>query len=288
MDETMNTYIGSRFKNVDPFIRESILELESQFVERPGSFHNENKVEDELKDVLRGELKDILRDKGQSDTIETKGHPIKGTFNQNREDYISELCRGDSNWNRVQSQLNIGASSSFDIDEHEDSFFKKVCELARRQGRDDSDRGNLTLDIGVLQTALHPLSDTIDGDFLEFCIAGGAQFWPPSGLSHAIEVKYFKTMTSPGSDLKGDNPEWDRIQDDIDELKLLSQHGVNCHLVIVSNMNIFRRWEDTTEHFDQYQQHECYMNRLNSLEEWCGEHIHLWYIHPIPECLEDP
>lgn len=161
-----------------------------------------------------------------------------------------------------------------------DLAFKVAKVKGNEPENNKNTRSNLSLDLAVLTEARHPalyeeelFIDGLNGitdNALEFCVAGGAQFFPPTGIKHAIEIKYFKTTTSPGRRLKDEQEKWDRLNGDIKELEMLQKDfGANStHLLIFSNHHIF----------------EGYENRKEGLKDWCSKkNINLWYIHPTVE-----
>jgi len=149
-----------------------------------------------------------------------------------------------------------------------------------------------------------PLSETSDESkpdaaVAEIRLSKGSKYFFPHDLHSAIEIKFVKDDATPGTIESDENrPAWSKIEGDLKKLEYLSTHGVECHLIIISNQGIFQIKDAETGNKSDYTSNEQaeYQRRKQAIidycenpEDWetdrdCGgnERIHVWEISPKP------
>lgn len=210
--------------------------------------------------------------------------------------------------------MNVSVSSkfaSFINDDTEKSL------LLIEDGAGQASYRNASVDLAILEPpGPHPLFSQLeipDSDSnwesnpaenegeIQIAFAAGSKYFPPSAVSHAIELKYIKDLATPGSELSknadkfdefieddelGEKLEeymWGKIDTDMEKLyRLANNHGVESHLVIFSNFNIFRSVEVCDE--DAQKEPDIGTERLSTLSRVCdAANIHLWEYHAAPK-----
>jgi len=281
-------------------------------------FHCENRIEDALKTELQGEfstpvtvaggyIKDSITQNREQYIKElcrsAKWERVQTQLNIGLSSHFEEIdipqegervallekLRNGSVYDNLQDPSTILEQDS--NDNH--TIAADYDCLTDKDESSNSKRRNSMLDLAVLRSARHPINEYAKGydrksipetypdDVVEFCLANGAQFWPPAAVDIAIELKYFKTSTTPNGDTGK------KILKDIAHLSLLTNSDsakidAEAYMIVVSNMNLFRRGDqDPQDHTKTTQQYREKLRNLGKLCEANG--VHFWYIHsPIP------
>lgn len=268
-------YVGNLRSKITSEVQSAIECVEGSFRENPIDYTIESAI---TTDVLRH-----LR-KNWGKRIPARAGYLSGPPANYKHPYLNALSKVQSIRN-VQPEVNIGISSHFD-----ETIAEEQAVIT------DINANNARVDIALLKPESHPLfSETnntpeegidLSEDTLEICIAKGSKYYPPQAVTHAIEVKFIKDKTSPGSGLENNPPTWHKIDGDIKKLELLAEFGsggtgAECHLVLVNNMNIFQVGLDTGH--PEYR--PKFRRRLENLVQYCEQEnnkdpIHVWDIHP--------
>jgi hypothetical protein len=272
-------YAGGHENEMTPAVRDAISQLECSFRATPLDFTVESALVMELLSNLRASVGERIR---------ARGGYLPGPPPGYKDNYLDRIVRPQRIRN-VQPEVNIGYSS----------YFEEMPEPKEAKQSLDG-LGNSRIDIGKLTPAEHymfPKTEHEDYEStdraLQICFANGSKYYPHQSVTHAIEVKFIKDKSSPGTGLESDGaggfePTWSKIENDIRKLKLLREHGAEdgaeCHLIIASNLNIFQT--GVSEDAKNYNQD--YRDRLKNLVEYCesgieNPPIHVWEIFPRAE-----
>ena len=268
-------YVGNHLKKVTPEVNQAIETVETSFRRSPLDYTIETAITTDLLEYLRADV---------GEQIPARAGYLPGPPANYKHPYLDTFSEYQSIRN-VQPEVNIGLSSYFD--EYVSNSEPVITDI---------DANNARVDIGILTPTSHPFfaetkhlptkNRDAPQDVLEVCIAKGSKYYPPAAVTHAIEVKYIKDKTSPGPGLENDPPTWEKLDGDIRKLEFLVREGANgagaeCHLVLVSNMNLFQVGLD--ENHPDYRPQ--FRRRLLNLVQYCedqknGNPIHVWDIHP--------
>lgn len=268
-------YVGNDRSEITHEVGHAIEEVENSFRNRPLDYTIETAITTDIMERLRADF---------GDRIPASAGYLPGPPANYKHAYLDTLNEGQYIRN-VQPEVNIGISSHFD-----------VLSADSRPVITEVDANNARIDIGILETAAHPLfsetdhppSDALDipEESLEICIAKGSKYFPPQAVIHAIEVKYIKDKTSPGPGLEDNPPRWHKVDGDIKKLEFLAEYGAGgagaeCHLVLASNLNLFQVGLD--ESHPEYR--PKFRRRLENLVQYCEQKedrnpIHVWEMHP--------
>lgn len=268
-------YVGTLRSEMTTEVGRAIESVEDSFRDNPLDYTIETAITTDILERLRTDF---------GSKIPARAGYLPGPPANYKHAYLDTLSDSQVIRN-IQPEVNIGISSHFD--ERLVDGKPVITEI---------DANNARIDIGILEPASHPLftetehppAEALDvpQEVLEVCIAKGSKYYPPQAVTHAIEVKFIKDKTSPGSGLDKSPPTWHKVDGDIRKLELLAEYGAGgagaeCHLILASNMNLFQVGLDEShpEFRPQFRQ------RLENLVQYCEqqeerEPIHVWDIHP--------
>lgn len=264
---------------------DALRDFENRFVNNAMTFT----VEAAVRDFIRQKLSDH-----HDEEVCLYGAPVE-IGNDYKKPYARGLAQRATT-DAVASEVNVGHSSHFDSileDIGEDSA---IVEFET----DENGSGNRSLDIAVLRddAAEHPVVAHADelavepqeypDRAIEVAIAGGSKYFPPEALDIAIEVKYVKDKTTPGTIHK--TGIWEKVDSDYQKLSQITDQlsdPPESHLVIVTNYDPFRmaphcdETDEENKSRDEVHSGSSYPEKFVKFVTKCAcDRIHVWTYHP--------
>lgn len=283
--EKLGLVDGETLSDPSPTVVSALQDFENKFANNVMGFT----VEAEVRDYVRQRLSDHLERQ-----VQIYGAPVEVG-----NDYKKPYARGIAQpveTDAVHAEANIGHSSDFEsvLDEIDES--SKVVEF----DKDDNGGANRSLDIGVLKNEGidHPVVAHADElavepqgtpeEAIEVAIAAGSKYFPPNAIKTAIELKYIKNKTTPGT--IHENNVWAKVDSDFKKLKQMYKQlnePPESHLVIVTNYDPFRmaRHCDETGEEDrsrgEIRSGSSYPEKFKEFVAKCADiNVHVWIYHP--------
>jgi hypothetical protein len=263
----------------------SLRDFEKEFTNNVMGFT----VEAEVRDYIRQKMSDYKQRQ-----VKVYGAPVE-IDNQYKKPYARGLAQPVET-DAVHAEVNVGHSSHFN------SILNKICgsnDIVEFD-QDEYGRANRRLDIAVLEDNdfEHPIVANANGlavgrqgshnDAIEVAIAAGSKYFPPKAIETAIEVKYVKDMTTPGTI---NHDIWKKVNSDYEKFKRMNNQLNNppeLHLVIVTNYDPFRmaphcdETREETKSRNQTQGGSSYPQKFKAFVQKCADiNVRVWSYHPI-------